>query len=162
MRRINKTEYRGRHLKERKRGLNLDLSGHPVASASGTVTNVTSERLQYRRDSDNRVTTLSLVRKGKIELQPLVTEGERVLENQILASVVHVTSDIPCPKSASEQDYIESLVSPSLSERYAAAKALSNFSSHESTEALARRISDDWQQNHVRLEAASKSSETRR
>ena len=125
-----------------------------VASAAGVVTQVTDERLQYRRRTDSRTITLKLSRR-ELSLNPLVREGDTIAANQVLASVVPVVRSFPCSKTASERNYVARLSSPSLSERYAAAKALSYFDSTEIVETLARKVTDVKEHIYVRLEAAA-------
>lgn len=125
------------------------------ASAPGVVSTVAPGKLQYRREEDNRTITLQLIRKKDIQLQPLVSEGERIEENQILASTVPVQRSFPCSNTVSKQRYIELLRSSSLSERYTAAKALSQFTSNQVNKALAHRVEDAKDHIYVRLEAAA-------
>jgi HEAT repeat protein len=115
---------------------------------------VTPERLQYKRQADNRTITLSLSKKG-LNLTPLVQEGDVVAANQVLASVVPVTAYFPCSTETSEEEYIAQLSSSSLSERYKASKALAHFISSDSADALAFKMSDAKDHIYVRLEAAS-------
>jgi len=125
-----------------------------IASAAGVVTQVTEERLQYRRQTDNRTVTLRLSKQG-LSLDPLVCEGDFIVANQILASVVPVVRFFPCSKRASEREYIARLSSSSVSERYAASKALSYFDSTEAIEALGHKTTDTKDHIYVRLEAAA-------
>ncbi len=125
-----------------------------VASAAGVVTQVTQERLQYRRHYDNRKITLKLFKQG-VSLSPLVREGDIIAANQILASVVPVVRSFPCERMTTTKDYIARLSSLSLSERYTAAKALSHFDSTEAIEALAHTVSIAEEHIYVRLEAAA-------
>jgi hypothetical protein len=125
-----------------------------IASAAGVITQVTEDRLQYRRQTDNRTITLKLSKRG-LPLDPLVCEGDVIAANQVLASVVPVVRFFPCSKTASERDYVARLSSSSLSERYAASKALSYFDSTEVAEALAHKVADTKDHIYVRLEAAA-------
>jgi HEAT repeat protein len=125
-----------------------------VASSAGTIVQVTPERLQYKRQADNRTITLKLSKKG-LTLTPLKQEGDVVAANQVVASVVPVVTHFPCSTQATEQEYITQLSSFSLSERYKAAKALSYSSSSDSVNALAHKMSDEKDHIYVRLEAAS-------
>lgn len=125
-----------------------------VASAAGVVTQVTEERLQYRRRADNRTITLRLSKRG-LSLDPLVHEGDVIAVNQVLASVVPVVRFFPCSKTTSEREYVALLSSSSLSERYTASKALSYFDSTEVAEALAHKVADAKDHIYVRLEAAA-------
>jgi len=125
-----------------------------VASAAGVVTQVTEERLQYRRRTDNRIITLRLSKRGR-SLDPLVHEGDVITANQVLASVVPVARSFSCSKTMSEKEYVAQLSSSSLSERYTASKALSHFESAKSAEALAHKVADAKDHIYVRLEAAA-------
>ena len=60
-----------------------------TASAVGRMKEVSEERLQYQRQSDGRTITLRLSKQGLL-LTPLVKEGDPVVPNQILASVVPI------------------------------------------------------------------------
>jgi hypothetical protein len=66
-----------------------------VARSDGVVSAVSEPRLQFRRDADSRTISLTL-KRGEISLLPLVQVGERVRAGQIIASVVPVSSAIPC------------------------------------------------------------------
>jgi HEAT repeat protein len=125
-----------------------------IASAAGVITQIAKERLQYRRQIDNRTITLKLSKQG-LPLDPLVREGDVVATNQVLASVLPVVRSFPCRKTASEKNYASQLSSSSLSERYAASKALSYFDSAETVEALAHKVADSKDHMYVRLEAAA-------
>ena len=125
-----------------------------VANSPGTIVRVTPERLQYKRQADNRTITLRLSKKG-LNLTPLVQEGDVVAANQVLASVVPVTACFPCSTETTEEEYLAQLSSSSLSERYKASKALAQFSSLDSADALAVKMSDAKDHIYVRLEAAS-------
>lgn len=125
-----------------------------IANSDGIVTFVDSNKLQYKRASNNRVITLRLTKQG-IKLQPLVKIGEKLRENQIVASVVPVVDSFECNKVTSEKYYAEMLKSASLSDRYVAVKALSFFPAKSAVEKLIKRINDEKEHIYVRLEAAS-------
>jgi len=125
-----------------------------TASAVGRMKEVSEERLQYQRQSDGRTITLRLSKQGLL-LTPLVKEGDPVVPNQILASVVPILQQFPCSKGMTERDYVTSLSSSSLSDRYMASKALSYFHSTDSSEALANKITDTKDHIYVCLEAAA-------
>lgn len=94
--------------------------------------------------------------KGKIILTPYVQKNEFIEENQIIASVVPVTLNIPCPKTVKEAYFVEKLYSVNLSERYAAAKAL-RYRGYSSTTAkiIENRMNDNEEDIYVKLEAAA-------
>jgi hypothetical protein len=125
-----------------------------VASAEAIVQEVASERLQYRRLVDNRILSTKLT-KGGIRLIPQVAVGERIVENQIVASVVPVAQAIPVQHTATAESYIEQIRSLSQSERYTAAKALFYFDTPNVREALAEKIEDNRDHIYVRLDAAA-------
>lgn len=125
-----------------------------IANASGIITSVSQDRIQYRRQTDERLITLRLWKKGQV-IVPLVEEGGRIAGNQILASAVPVSLDFPCDKSASESHYIELLSSTSLSKRYTATKALAFFVSPEITHSLVNKLNDFSEHIYIRLEAAA-------
>jgi len=93
--------------------------------------------------------------KREITLNPLVVEGEEVVPNQILASVVPVIKKFPCSHTASIDRYINQLSSISHSERYTAVKALSVFSTPTVFNALCEKIAQSNEDIYVRLEAAA-------
>jgi HEAT repeat protein len=125
-----------------------------VASADGIVAEVSTSRLQYRRMSDGRTISLGLTR-GMIALKPLVKAGDKIREGQLVASVVPVSADIACSKSASVNTFVKMLGSTSISDKYAAAKALSHFKGEKSIVLLSGRMRDDKEHIYVRLESAA-------
>lgn len=125
-----------------------------VASSKGKVTRIDGGKLQYIRDSDGRTITLRLQKKGK-KLVPLVKAGGMIKENQIIASVVPVLESFPCEKRVNDQYYLKMLESPSLSDKYAAAKALHFFPSKGIKELLLQKMADTKEHIYIRLEAAS-------
>ncbi len=125
-----------------------------VAHNAGTTVQVTQKHIQYRRQSDDRIITLGLSKRGS-DLKPLVKEGELLAVNQVVASVVPATTRFPCSKSATEEEYLRKLSSSSLGERYKASKALSHYTSSASANTLAHKMSDGEDHIYVRLEAAS-------
>lgn len=122
-----------------------------IAKTPGTISMLTEDRIQYRRRDDNRTITL----RKRPRLKPLVTIGEVVSANRILAADVDVTLRFPCDKSATAAHYITLLASFSLSERYGAAKALSFFESPDVFTALLGKISEKDENIYVKLEAAA-------
>ncbi len=125
-----------------------------VAKSAGTIESVTNDRIQYRRQTDNRMITLSLSKQG-LNLNPLVREGDAVFENQVLAAVVPVVKQFPCSGGIVRDYYIAQLSSSSLSERYTAAKALSIFPSAEASRTLLDKTNEKSEHIYVRLEAAA-------
>ena len=125
-----------------------------VASSDGIITEVNAERIKFKRIRDNRTISLSLKKKGT-NLKPWVKVGAKVIQSQIIAAVVPVHCQIDCSHSRYATDYVELLSSPSITERYAAAKALSYFSSDGKITALKRIINDPREHIYIRLEAAA-------
>ena len=125
-----------------------------MGNAPGLITSVSRERIQYRREIDARIITLRLLKRGQV-MTPLVKKSERIVENQIIASVAPVSLNFPCNKSASEGHYIELLSSTSLSKRYTAAKALAFFISPQIANSLIGKLNDSSEHIYVRLEAAA-------
>jgi hypothetical protein len=125
-----------------------------IAKASGIVKSISSERFQYRREIDNRTITLKLLKNGQ-NMTPFIKESDKILENQIVASIAPVSLNFSCDKSASAGHYINLLSNTSLGNRYKAAKALSFFNSSEIAEALNNKLTDSNEHIYVRLEAAA-------
>ena len=125
-----------------------------VASSDGVVSAVSESRLQFKRSTDSRTISLGLQR-GEISLRPLVQVGDQVRAGQIIASVVPVSSAMPCPETSAEGLFVQMLSSPSVADRYTAAKALSHIQSAASSQALLARVNDEREHIYVRLESAA-------
>lgn len=125
-----------------------------VAKAAGTVEEVNSDVIKYRKTDDNTSASIRLNRKRAI-LRPLAAKGAAVRSNQIIASVADVTDRFPCTGRAEAKTYLSLLKSASLSDRYTAAKALGRFDSPESTKALVERVEDSKEHIYVRVDAAA-------
>jgi HEAT repeat protein len=125
-----------------------------VSSSDGVVSALSAERLQFKREPDQRTISLAVSKKG-IALKPLVTVGEKIRAGQIIASVVPVTSALPCSGSSARSSFLEMLTSPAVADRYTAAKALSHFHDSAVSAALTQRSTDDREHIYVRLEAAA-------
>jgi len=125
-----------------------------IAKAEGTVEEVDPQAIRYRRTIDNRSVAIRL-RRGGITLKALVTKGESVQPNQIIASVVAVTGSFPCERGATVERYISWLRSASLSDRYAGVKALGRYEVADSAKALLGRVQDAKEHIYVRLDAAA-------
>lgn len=125
-----------------------------VASSDGVVTAVSESRIQFKRDTDSRTISLGL-RRGAISLLPLVQVGNPVRAGQIVASVVPVSSAIPCAATSAESLFLQMLGSPSVADRYTAAKALSHIQFPDGSQALLACVNDDREHIYVRLEAAA-------
>lgn len=125
-----------------------------VASASGVVERVDADSVRYRKDVGGRLITLKLNRKSG-RLSPLVSEGDEVRANQIVASVVAVTTECRCLGGANTGTYVRMATSSSLSDKYAAAKALGYCADGSARGALTRLVRDSKEHVYVRLEAAA-------
>jgi len=125
-----------------------------VAKSTGIIGSITTDRIQYRRQIDNRMITLSLS-KQRLHLKPLVREGDIISENQVLAAVVSVVKEFSCTPKRDQEYYITQLSSPSVSERYTAAKARSTFLSERVSKTLVDKINESNEHIYVRLEAAA-------
>ncbi|RJX29110.1 MAG: HEAT repeat domain-containing protein [Desulfarculus sp.] len=124
------------------------------ANAGGQIYSIENGKVKYKRDIDSRSISLSLQKKGR-GLTPLVRINERVVENQIIASVVPVALELPCNNITNETFYQSLLASTSLADRYSAAKVLHLFPSDTTTHLLKERVMDEKEHIYVRLEAAS-------
>jgi hypothetical protein len=124
-----------------------------VASSDGRVIEI-SNRLKFKRLSDNRTISLALSKKG-IELTPCVSEGQTIKRYQIVASVSPISHIIPKRNIELESYYRELLNSASISDRYGAAKAYSFLNNQFDAAPLINRINDDAEHIYVKLEAAS-------
>ena len=124
-----------------------------IASMDGVVTEVTKERVTYKRDGGRSI-GLRLGRKGLV-LKPLVKVGDTVRESQVMASVVPAGATFPCGAGANERTYLALLGSSSVEERYTAAKALSSFRSGAASKALRGRMDDAKEHVYVRLDSAA-------
>ncbi|ODS32845.1 MAG: PBS lyase HEAT-like repeat protein [Candidatus Scalindua rubra] len=125
-----------------------------VASSGGEIDEINKNRIKFRRNKDGRVISLSLAKKG-IKLKPIVAEQESIKENQIIASVVPISNKFVCPKDKRVRDYIKLINSVSLSDRYAAAKALSHFEAGDVVDTLLEKMGDSKDHIYIRLEAAA-------
>lgn len=128
-----------------------------IAQKPSIVETVEPTRMNLQPLDGSRRQTIQLSRsKGKISLLPQVKTGESVAANQIVAAVVPVQIVLKCPKPVSEAYFTQRLSSASLSERYAAAKALRYRGfSRESESKLALRVRDSDENIYVQLEAAA-------
>jgi len=125
-----------------------------VASSPGLISSLSDDRLQFKRNSDNRTITLSL-KKKEILLSPQISLGDRIQAGQIVASVVPIVSKIPLEEEVNIDYYLNLLDSSSLSDRYAASKALSYFPDETIETILVNIINDTKEHIYVKLEAAA-------
>lgn len=123
------------------------------ASSNGIVKYIDENKIQFKRESDERTISLRLIKKG-IAIKPIVEVNDRIEKNQIIASVVPVYSSIET-SNVDYDFYITNLTSSSLSERYAASKALSYFDNKAVHTALLSKLEDTDEHIYVKLEAAA-------
>lgn len=125
-----------------------------TAHKDAVVSEVTEKtlKLTFIDGSGHQRSTLS--RKNFL-LIPQCKVGEQVQKNQIVASVVPVFLQPVCKFQVSEGFFRERLQSASLSERYAAAKALRFRGFIESGNDLQKRMFDPDEDIYVQLEAAA-------
>lgn len=98
---------------------------------------------------------VQLRRRPNVVLEPQVLLGDNVEANQIVASVVRTATTLQLPATVGEEYFVERLSSASLSERYAAAKALRYRGYTRATTALRARMNDRDEDLYVQLEAAA-------
>jgi len=128
-----------------------------ISSSNGKISdiNTAKKRIQFKRLNDDRTISLSLLKKD-IEIQPLVNIGDKISENEIIASVVPIVKYFQCKPKVSENHYISLFQSKSLSERYAAAKSLSYFKiKKEALNSLIHTLNDSDEHIYIRLESAA-------
>ncbi len=124
-----------------------------IAKVAGIVADVTTGLIRFRPETGKKVSVR--LQRGSVSLTPLVAPGTPVQPNQIIAAVVPVAIDFPCAGGATVQTYIALCASTSLSDRYAAVKALGRSRDREATDALLARIEDTREHIYVRLDAAA-------
>lgn len=127
-----------------------------IAGKDLTITEVTDDKI-VAKPTIGKASYCRLKRnKGGISivLKPLIKVGDKVLENQIVASVVQVVYDIPKGKVDSNY-FIDNLSNLNHSERYAAAKALRFFNEKKVIAALKVKVATKEEHIYVRLEAAA-------
>jgi len=125
-----------------------------VASSDGVIHALSRERVQFKREPDQRTISLALSKKN-LSLQPLVKVGDTIRAGQIIASVVPVASNLPCSGLADSSSFLALLASPAVADRYTAAKALAHLCETAASAALSHRMADEREHIFVRLEAAA-------
>lgn len=127
-----------------------------ASNSDSIVTEVTDKKMCLQPKAGGRKQTVQLsAKKDKIKLYPQVSEGDEVLKNQIVASVVPVSIIIDRHATVSEDYFIKKLDSKGLSERYAASKALRYRGYNKATDKLRELMSDPDEDIYVQLEAAA-------
>ena len=122
-----------------------------LASAEGIVSEV-GNTIKYKT-VEGRTNFVRLTKGGKT-LLPLVNVGDSVFPYQIIASVVKVEKTLPVSKVNTDY-FLSNLSSITLSDRYAAAKALGYFNEERVIKALQSKLSEDEEHIYVKLEAAA-------
>jgi len=125
-----------------------------ITSSEGIITEVTPLRLKFRRNYDNRTISLSLKKKN-VSLQPLVKTGDTIVRGQIVASVVDVSSSFLCQSDSIIETFLKMFTSPSVTDRYAGAKALPYFKENTIIQILGEHMDDAREHIYVRLESAA-------
>lgn len=127
-----------------------------ASNEDAVVSNVESGKIHLAPVLTTRHQTIQLSRNnGRINLLPQVKVGDVVEGNQIVAAVVPVYTTLKCPPAVQESYFIERLGSVSLSERYAAAKALRYRGFTVASPTLRARMKDTDEDIYVQLEAAA-------
>ncbi|MBX7261536.1 MAG: hypothetical protein K1X26_07800 [Chitinophagales bacterium] len=124
-----------------------------ISSSSGIIKKISENSIQFSREIDSRTISLRTTKKG-LQINPLVSVGETIKRNQILASVVPVC-DILNTNTVDYKFYLENLTSIALSERYAASKALAYFDNRQVGEELINKLKNVDEHIYIKLEAAA-------
>ena len=122
-----------------------------IATSKGEIIEI-DKTIKYRTE-EGRIKWVGLTKGGK-RLSPLVKIGDKVQPNQILASVVNVSQTIP-DIIVNSNFFLANLSSLILSERYAAAKALSYFNEKKVISSLLNKLTDKDEHIYVKLEVAA-------
>lgn len=125
-----------------------------VSKETATVSSVQPERIVLNAVCGGQQQAV-LLKRGNIRLLPQVKPGDTVVRNQIVAAVVPVEIAILPPQKVEEDYFVARLTSVSLSERYAAAKALRYRGYADAKAALQARLADGDEDIYVQLEAAA-------
>ena len=127
----------------------------PIAMAHevSTVETLSGSTIVLRSDSGTPQ-RIMLGRKNVL-LMPQCHQGDAIAANQIVASCVPIELTPICAEDVGEAYFRDKLQSASLSERYAAAKALRLRGYVASSEALTTRMQDPEEDIYVKLEAAA-------
>ena len=123
-----------------------------IASSDGLVVKADEVSIQIRRASDNRILTYQL----GAGITSRVHKGELVVQHQIIASVITPHRFFSCDHIVTEDHFLRRLSSASVSERYAATKALRFLpTSKFILETLTWKLNDPDEHIYVRMEAAA-------
>lgn len=122
-----------------------------IATSKGEIIEI-DKTIKYRTE-EGRIKWVGLTKGGK-RLSPLVKIGDKVQPNQILASVVNISQTNP-DTIVNSNFFLANLSSLILSERYAAAKALSYFNEKKVISSLLNKLTDKDEHIYVKLEVAA-------
>lgn len=122
-----------------------------IATSKGEIIEI-DKTIKYRTE-EGRIKWVGLTKGGK-RLSPLVKIGDKVQPNQILTSVVNISQTIP-DTIVNSNFFLANLSSLILSERYAAAKALSYFNEKKVISSLLNKLTDKDEHIYVKLEVAA-------
>lgn len=126
------------------------------ANNESKVSTITDKNIIIDPSQGGRKQTIKLSRKkGKLMLIPQVAENQNISHTQIVASVMPVATSISCGRAVDEAFFANKLISISLSDRYAAAKALRFVGYKTSKDQLTERMDDPKEDIYVQLEAAA-------
>jgi HEAT repeat protein len=124
-----------------------------AANEASVVTEITERSLKLQPENGKK--QLCVLKRKASTLIPQCKVGDIVQAKQIVASVVPLQLDPRPLNRVDEKYFITQLKSASLSERYAAAKALRFRGYDEAGEYLKARMVDEAEDIYVRLEAAA-------
>ncbi len=124
------------------------------AHEQAIVTEITEKNIKLKSEISGKIQRCSFVRKNS-SLQPQCKVGDAVQANQIVASVVPIDLNPIRQVGVDEDFFITQLQSASLSERYAAAKALRFRGYEKASTHLEARMLDKAEDIYVQLEAAA-------
>lgn len=125
-----------------------------TANEESVVAEVTDKSLKLISQVAGTSQRCTLPRKS-FSLLPQCQVGDIIHKNQIVASTIPVSLNPVRRTEVDEEFFLARLQSASLSERYAAAKALRFRSYEKSAPALKVRMLDEEEDIYVRLEAAA-------
>lgn len=126
-----------------------------VSQRASVVDKVDSERIVLTPMAGGRRQSYNLTRRDGVNLISWHKEGDAVQANEIIAASVPVTLAPTRPSDVREGFYTECLKSASLSDRYAAAKAMRFLGYGEAAALIEERMRDPVEDIYVRLECAA-------
>lgn len=125
------------------------------ANNDSTISSITDNRVVLTGSRKQTVNLSRSYKDGEIMLVPQVAENQRVSSNQVLASVMPVTTSIACGEAVGEAFFANKLTDINMSDRYTAAKALRYTGFQTSKGILVERMNDPNEHVYVQLEAAA-------